>query len=497
MYHNDTKMNKILLIILVACAVNCCKDDSEKQWKVVFANELLTEEGLLTIMRYETLQRKTGNQVLALIEDLFPDFDFDKQFLRDLISRVTAEAAPANDEFRNPTSDPQAKSKRQARTTQPPHFPPDDVLLNHLVSNESVTALIRYEALRERRPDLIVANLVINLQARVPEARIRYLMERCMTNVTATPVAQARCPRRTATDDAAQRVQVARNNLLRLSNDPSLLSRIIAVDEITVWPGINIIVAYWQNQIIAVGQSPLMVSFNTEHVLNFFEGRLSDAVRENRIRDPVILMDNLNIHQATSVQNAISGRHWTTLEHPVRSPHMNPVDIDLAHRFKTYFDNQFRARHTSDPELITNMIECAVGFITREGTGHSIFNLGALWEHVVTTGGQIPSTQSSHGSGITDSRQIVQVPNATCTLTGQGVFDAAPAKICWADETYHLVRYGCNKGMCWTTKGCSKHPTDGAICPNNRKDFFVIGCKSAADCNPCFPCIRPCITTVY
>lgn len=462
-------MNKIVIFGLsLLTAAYACRENLDQSWRRDFREQLLNDDGLSAIIRYELLQRNPVLRIMARIESLFPEADFMDNYLPYLVNRVIKPRI----------------AKRQTPAPIPGDFPLQQVLIDQLSHDEAILAVIRYQALQNRSPNDIIQNVTRTLH--VPEDRIRYLLNQCMVNPQ--PGHGPGPPRRSDNDDNERRIRAARENLERLSREPDLLERVIAIDEVPLAPGINVIVAYWRTEIIAFHVAPLMTAFNSEQVLMFVQTELSQAVMDRNIDRPVILMDNIAIHHTTAVRTALSDRQWDVLAHPPRSSFMNPVDVDLARRMQSEFMDYYEGSFTTDTSTIQQIVECVVTRInnSRQGTGTSIAYLRNLWQSIA--GG---NSETYHSSSLQQSLLTVDLDNAkaSCPVGNDTILKTGPAVICYARNTYHYAYYGCRKGACWTTIGCSR----GAVCTNNIRDAaFVIGCKNASDCDPCNPCNHSC-----
>ena len=95
---------------------------------------------------------------------------------------------------------------------------------------------------------------------------------------------------------------------------------------------------------------------NIDHnaYLNFFQNTLLPAIKQERIRRPLILHDNARPHIHSEVRAFMSRHRWEQLEHPPYSPDLNPCDFDGIIRIKRPLKGN---RYSDEQELITAVKE--------------------------------------------------------------------------------------------------------------------------------------------
>jgi transposase len=95
-----------------------------------------------------------------------------------------------------------------------------------------------------------------------------------------------------------------------------------------------LIVALHQNRILEYQILPKNTNVDHNIYLHFLTNKLLPAVKQKKIRSPLILHDNARPHKHRDIESFFNRHRWTTLKHPPYSPDLNPCDYDLFARIK-------------------------------------------------------------------------------------------------------------------------------------------------------------------
>ena len=121
--------------------------------------------------------------------------------------------------------------------------------------------------------------------------------------------------------------------------------------------------------------------------LEFLRDQLKPAVQRQRIRHPIILMDNATPHIYGLVRDFIASKGWDILTHPAYSPDLNPCDYEAIARIKYPLKG---ARYSTEAGLMDSVS----GIINGLSEAHAftgIYNLPSVWRDTINSGGDYPS----------------------------------------------------------------------------------------------------------
>jgi len=144
------------------------------------------------------------------------------------------------------------------------------------------------------------------------------------------------------------------------------------------------IAAVHQNEIIAYQILPKNTNVGHTIFLHFLTNILLPAVKQRRIRSPLILMDNARPHKHHEITRFFNRHRWTVLKHSPYSPDLNPCDYDLFARIKRPHKG---IRYTTETELRA-AYENTIYEINRNREFIGMSRLPERWEAVTQNCGE-------------------------------------------------------------------------------------------------------------
>lgn len=215
---------------------------------------------------------------------------------------------------------------------------------------------------------------------------VRPLIDRLMSIADSTD--SNICPRVTPLSADAiwrqTRVSIASRNLQNYRNDASVLNRIIAIDEFWIVNGeLQMIAAFARDQIIAHAYLPNEVTTNSGHFTFFLTNVLRPALARLNIHEPIIIMDNLSVHNTAEVRQVIRGFGWQTWEQPPRSQDIMPLDIEVFPDLRQAInDIEF-----ASPNVVRQAMNQIINNLNNQRRWSSIEMLPTLWQRVIDNEG--------------------------------------------------------------------------------------------------------------
>jgi histone-lysine N-methyltransferase SETMAR len=147
---------------------------------------------------------------------------------------------------------------------------------------------------------------------------------------------------------------------------------------------VMMIVAFHQNRIIVYRILPQNVNVNFEVYLSFLSEVLHPAIREHRIKRPLILHDNARPHKHEEVQRFFKRHQWEELKHPPYSPDLNPCDYDGIARIK----RPNKGMRFADENELHAAYDRVIEEINLNNEATGIRHLPQRWAMVTQTGGE-------------------------------------------------------------------------------------------------------------
>ena len=358
-----------------------------------------------------------------------------------------------------------------------------------------------------------------------PDYRLNNLITRARNEAifgaTRVPLSTPLYPPDTVTIQLmTERVNIASQFLQAYQQDVGVLDRLIAVDEMwVVQSELLLIAATFRDRIIAY-------RFVRDHGMNrndfrsFIREELSNAIREYNIHMPTILIDNLRTHITGEVSQALVEAQIRVWLNPRYSQDMMPLDIDT---FDCIRQRVSEDCYTDRDNLINAVIE-AIEDINRSNCLRSMGNLPLIWQEVISRQGGsrrpsiVTTTLASDDIGsVTRRRRDIMLGGERILSMGITVTAACKPNpdrqrtgaTCRDSQSGSLVSnmtYSCQKGICWSscvrpvydmTRKKMNHVASHKICPTTRDGKKVEPCVYAADCNPCWNCVRECSKYPY
>jgi transposase len=145
-----------------------------------------------------------------------------------------------------------------------------------------------------------------------------------------------------------------------------------------------LIVATYQNRIIAHQILPKNQNVNHDVYEAFLEQYLLPEVKRQRIRSPLIIHDNARPHKHQNITSFFNRHRWTVLKHPPYSPDLNPCDYDLFARIK----RPHKGVRYASVEDLTRAYEHTIYEINRNNEVIGISKLPERWELVTQNCGE-------------------------------------------------------------------------------------------------------------
>lgn len=176
-----------------------------------------------------------------------------------------------------------------------------------------------------------------------------------------------------------QRFDIAKRLLGTYNNDPSVLSRVVAIDELTVLNG--------RLELIAAS-----VKFRFAHIEFVKSGKakkedivtfIRNLAGELRISKPIILWDNINIHKNPEVVMFLVNKGWEVWPHPPESSDMNPLDYYDFKRLKKVW----KVKSDMSVDRAEQEVKAAVKDINTMSDLQGIIRLPDVWTALVHSEG--------------------------------------------------------------------------------------------------------------
>ncbi len=144
-----------------------------------------------------------------------------------------------------------------------------------------------------------------------------------------------------------------------------------------------LIIAFYHNRVLAYKIMPRRQTVNGNQFLIFLRDTLWPTVRENRIYQSIILMDNARPHSSPEINDFMRLRRWELLGHPAYSLDMNPCDFDGIMRIKRPLKER---RFANEYELIEALRESIIE-VSESRDFKGITNLPKQWNRIMTENG--------------------------------------------------------------------------------------------------------------
>lgn len=175
------------------------------------------------------------------------------------------------------------------------------------------------------------------------------------------------------------RASVANHNLLEYRKNPTILDRIIAIDETPIMQGkLELIAAVVRYRFIAtMFLTEGTAKAHSSTITTFVTEVLAPEVRRRGIVEPIIIWDNIGVHKSKETMDFFANNKWVVWPHPVHSPDMNPLDYA---DFKV-LKSTYKGRWPSD-ETDLKAVETVVKTTIRELDGklQGVLGLPDVWE---------------------------------------------------------------------------------------------------------------------
>jgi len=124
-------------------------------------------------------------------------------------------------------------------------------------------------------------------------------------------------------------------------------------------------------------------NMNAERFVDFLEDYVLRAVRQKRIRRPIILMDNARPHTADIVTEFIKTHHWEVLSQDPYSLDENPADSDGFARIK----NPLRGRRYSTFQTLVAAFDEVIDDLNEKRIFNGITHLEKTWKAIIQNNG--------------------------------------------------------------------------------------------------------------
>lgn len=258
------------------------------------------------------------------------------------------------------------------------------------IGDDHIQGYAMFSLLKNEKPDVIMASIKTLMREMVPpQNRLKIIVDaavECSTKV-------AKIPGNKEVTWREARLHAAQENLQRYQANPFILDNIIAIDELTVIQGkLDVIVASVKNRFLdATFIKEGSAKADGAVVLNFLK-RIKPRAESAKIREPILLWDNIAIHKTEEIAGFLENNGWSEIAHPVGSPDMNPLD---ASDFKDLMKKYRELGPETDPDLAQKKLQAALVAINNENRLEGVVKLPSIWQSLVRTAGLETRSQCS------------------------------------------------------------------------------------------------------
>lgn len=390
-------------------------------------------------------------------------------------------------------------------------------LRSSLVSDDHLLGLIEGLMLMRHDDDSIRVNVRTCLVNMYPsDERINMLISRArncaLFGASRLPLVTPHYPPNEAGVQLMQeRVNIASQFLQEYQRDISIRDRLIAVDEMWVsQSNLLLIAATFRDRIIAY-RFVENRGMRTEDYRQFIEEDLTNAINDNNIINPIMIVDNLRTHLTSDARNSLDRLGIRVWLNPRYSQDMMPLDIDAFECVRV----RLREECFKDLEELKESVRLAIEEVNDSGCIESMSNLPLIWGEVIAGGGvsrrpRIVTTTLTYNTDqyMRKRRDVSLYINSmhkritkNCERDTDQIYTNATCKDFKSKSTVRGINTRCLFGFCWSS--CREHVynidqqayqliASSNICPTSRDDPTLETCKTAADCNPCWTCARKC-----
>lgn len=182
------------------------------------------------------------------------------------------------------------------------------------------------------------------------------------------------------------RMAVATHNFSQYQLNPSVLDRIVAIDETSILTGRLVLIAavikfrFLAFDFIVTGKATNAI------VEEFLSQKVAPSLKAIGNKDPILIWDNINVHKGTAVSNFLANNNWTVWPHPVDSPDLMPLDFSDFKQMRTKAREGLSVAGLTVEGAQAVVVE-AINGINREGSLRGIALLPEIWESLIESKG--------------------------------------------------------------------------------------------------------------
>lgn len=183
-----------------------------------------------------------------------------------------------------------------------------------------------------------------------------------------------------------ERLAVANHNLSLYNMNPSILTRIVAIDEMSVLNGRLVLVAACIKGRFLAYEFVVDGKATNKIIHDFLANNCTVHMAAIGLKSPVIIWDNINVHKGEGVVELITNNKWTVWPQARNSADMQPLDFA---DFKTLMDpikKEIQKPGISVEEAKKLVVE-AIDRVNKEISLQGIALLPDVWECLVKSEG--------------------------------------------------------------------------------------------------------------
>lgn len=251
------------------------------------------------------------------------------------------------------------------------------------ISDVHIQGYVMFGLLDDRDPEQIMSGVTRLMKDGTPAVnRLRIILDEAM-KCGKQPVCSAS---KNAVTWRDARLTVANHHLLEYRKSPSVLDRIIAIDETTIKQGkIEMIAAAIRYRFIATTfMTKETARADSSAITAFITDVLAPEVTRRGIKDPIIIWDNIGIHKSKETTDFFTNNGWTVWAHPVNSADMNPLDYADFKALKSAYRKNWPA-DDDDIQAVETCVRKAIAEL--DGQLRGIGQLPDVWEALTASDG--------------------------------------------------------------------------------------------------------------
>lgn len=182
------------------------------------------------------------------------------------------------------------------------------------------------------------------------------------------------------------RLAVATFNYSQYTANPSILDRIVAIDEYSILSGrLELVVAVIKFKVLCY-DFVINGKATNKLIEEFVSKKVTPSLLAVPITDPILIWDNINVHKGTVVTDFLENNGWTVWAHPVDSDDMHPWDFADKKQLKRMIQREIKAPDVT-VEAAKGLVIDAINTMNREGSLQGVARLPDIWENLIVTEG--------------------------------------------------------------------------------------------------------------